>query len=214
MSNLLTIKLPFSPPQRSRLSKLQALFADACNSITPVVRDSRCWNRVALHHMVYRQLRTDFPDLGSQMACNVIYSVCRAARAVYQHPMSPWSFLNGSDAVLPLIKFHQTAPVYFDRHTLSLKGGVLSLFTLDGRMRVRLDLAPGDEARFASEKLREISLINSGGRFHLQFAFADGDLAEDSEVIPDHIVVTDHSVELLAERISPVSGAIADKDVA
>jgi hypothetical protein len=41
--------------------------------------------------MAYKPLRERFPQLGSQMACNVIYSVSRAARHVYQHPSSPYN---------------------------------------------------------------------------------------------------------------------------
>ena len=80
-------------------------------------------------------MRERFPALGSQMICNAVYSVSRTARLVLQHPNSPWNVNKHSDAPLPLLRFAPSAPVYFDRHTLSLKGNVLSMFTLDGRMR-------------------------------------------------------------------------------
>lgn len=197
----LTVSLSLTPVQRSRLAELQAIFVAACNSVSELVRETRCWNRVALHHMVYRQLRADFPALGSQMSCNVIYSVCRAARSVYQQPESPW-YLGVSGAMpLPLIRFRNDAPVYFDRHTLSLRGGLLSLFTLDGRMRVALDLAPSDRARFETKKLKEIMLFQSSSEFLLNFSFASGDVPT-AEAIPGHLVVIDPRVEVLGERLS------------
>lgn len=207
----LTVSLSLTPVQRSRLAELQAIFVAACNSITLLVRETRCWNRVALHHMVYRQLRADFPALGSQMSCNVIYSVCRAARSVYQQPESPW-YLGVSGAMpLPLIRFRNDAPVYFDRHTLSLRGGLLSLFTLDGRMRVAFDLAPEDQARFETMKLKEIMLFQSSGDFLLNFSFATGE-APSAGAIPGHIVVTDPRVEVLGERSSVLQSATDDRE--
>ena len=50
--------------------------------------------------------------------------------------------------VLPLLKFAASCPVYFDRHTLSLKPGQLSLYTMDGRMRFELALASDKLALF------------------------------------------------------------------
>lgn len=200
MEHGLTIALPLSAPQFARLAELQAAFSGACNSVTPIVRDARCWNRVALHHLVYRQLRAEFPSLGSQMSCNVIYSVCRAARAVYQHPGSPWNVAGSKVDELPLIRFREDAPVYFDRHTLSLRGDFLSLFTLDGRMRVGIDLSAKDREFFEASKLREIVLFRLGADFQLHFAFAGIEASGDGEVIPGHIVVSDLEIEVFGER--------------
>lgn len=77
MKKNLRISLQTSQEQKARLHELQQLFARACNALAPTVRDSRCWNRVVLHHMTYKALREQFPALGSQMACNAIYSVGR-----------------------------------------------------------------------------------------------------------------------------------------
>lgn len=203
MTDSMRIAIAADEYQQSRLEALQVLFADACNSITRTVREAKCWNRVALHHLVYRQLRGEFPDLGSQMACNVIYSVSRSARAVYQHPASPWRMRGITDEALPLIRFQPTAPVYFDRHTLSLKNGLLSLFTLDGRMRFSADLDGGAEELFAQGKLREIALVRSLSGFELHFSFGHNvrpDQFEAGDAIPEYILIQDPSVALLDER--------------
>ena len=91
MSRSLRISLNPTPEQFQRLCVLQEEFARVCNALAPVVRDSRCWNRVALHHMAYKSLREQFPAMGSQMVCNAIYSVCRSSRLIYQHPASPFN---------------------------------------------------------------------------------------------------------------------------
>ena len=125
---------------------------------------------MALHHLAYRQLRERFPALGSQMVCNAIYSVSRTSRTVYQHPSSPFNLARLGDRPLPLLRFADSCPVYFDRHTLSLKAGQLSMFTLDGRMRFQLALRSEDEAAFHTRKLREIVLSRrSDGVYELAF---------------------------------------------
>ena len=171
MNTVLHIPLTPSLPQQARLRALQQAFAEVCNVLAPVARDTRCWNRVALHHMTYRDLRTRFPQLGSQMICNAIYSVSRTCRLVYQSPRSPFNLARWGERPLPLIRFAPTSPVYFDRHTLSLKAGHLSMFTLDGRIRFELNLTAADEQRFHHEKLLEVVLSSHDAGFALRFVF-------------------------------------------
>lgn len=171
MNSVLSIPLQCTTEQVDRLLKLQTEFAQACNVVSQVARVSKCWNRVALHHLVYRLLRQQFPNLGSQMACNAIYSVCRACRWAYQHRTSPFRPQESTQGLLPLLVFLPSAPVYFDRHTLSLTEGELSMYTLDGRIHFKLTVSPKDQTRFATEKLKEIALARSGTGFQLIFWF-------------------------------------------
>ena len=205
MNSVLRIPLNASAEQQARLLALQAAFAQVCNALAPVVRESRCWNRVALHHMTYKSLREQFPALGSQMVCNAIYSVSRASRLVYQHPDSPFNLARLGDKRLPLLNFADSCPVYFDRHTLSLKGGQLSMYTLDGRMRFKLALGPQDEAAFHEKKLREIVLSRrADGQFELAFWLLDpaaapvGDTVDAadstrSSEIPEYLMVEEEA---------------------
>jgi hypothetical protein len=71
-----------------------------------------------------------------------------------------------------LIRFTDASPVYFDRHTLSVKQGEVSMFTLDGRMRFRAGLSDEGELAFHQRKLLEIVLIRNRGEFELRFMFA------------------------------------------
>jgi hypothetical protein len=174
MNSFVRIPLNASPEQAQRLLALQAAFAQACNALAPLVQQTRVWNRVALHHLAYKSLREKFPNLGSQMVCNAIYSVSRASRQIYQHPNSPFNLSRFEGRALPLLNFADTCPVYFDRHTLSVKDGKLSMYTLDGRMRFDLALAPAAEAAFHERKLREIVLSrNAQQKFELCFFFVE-----------------------------------------
>ena len=154
------IKVPLltSSEQFERLEALQAVFAQVCNALAPEVQRTRIWNRVVLHHMHYRSLREKFPALGSQMVCNAIYAVSRTSRMIFQAPASPFFLQKLGNKALPLLQFASNCPVYFDRHTLSIKGSKLSLFTLDGRMHFELTLTEAQFLVFKIAKLREISL--------------------------------------------------------
>ena len=193
----LRIPLNTNPEQLASLLALQAGFAQVCNAIAPIVQQTRVWNRVALHHLTYRSLRERFPAMGSQMVCNAIYSVSRTCRVVFQHPQSPFSLTRLGDRPLPLLQFTDTCPVYFDRHTLSVKDGQLSMYTLDGRMRFALALQAADEANFKAMKLREIVLSRGPSNgFELSFSLsdeADGVALEalqpESPEIPEYVMV-------------------------
>ena len=174
MNFVVRIPLTPTPEQAARLQALQAAFAQVCNALAPLVQQTRTWNRVALHHIAYKQMRERFPALGSQMVCNAIYSVSRAARVVFQSPNSPYRLQRLGDAPLPLLHFADAAPVYFDRHTMSIKDGQLSMYTLDGRLRFHLGLKPEVERRFHNDKLREIVLARGKRGYELVFRFDDG----------------------------------------
>lgn len=157
MKTVLRIQLNPTPEQGERLRALQTGFSQVCNALAPVVQQTRIWNRVALHHLAYRSLRQRFPAMGSQMVCNAIYAVSRSCRLVFQSPQSPFNLERLGDRPLPLIQFHERAPVFFDRHTLSLKDGSLSMFTPGGRAHFDVTLQ-SDE--FIAHKLREAVLVS------------------------------------------------------
>jgi len=194
MNLALRIPLNTSAEQQARLQALQAAFAKVCNALAPTVQQTKVWNRVALHHLTYHNLRQRFPELGSQMVCNAIYSVSRTSRLLFQHPQSPFNLTKLAGKPLPLLRFTDTCPVYFDRHTLSVKAGQLSMYTLDGRMRFALALKPADEASFNEKKLREIVLSRRlDGLFELSFLLSDDTDKEAPEAIqPDHAEVPEY----------------------
>lgn len=171
MEKKIFIRLHANAEQLQRLQALQQNFVELCNAISPIMQAHHCWNRVILHHMVYHQLRKQFPHTGSQMICNAIYSVCRMARMVLQHPQSPWNVDRNPTVSLPKILFLPQSPVFFDRHTLNLKGNQLSMYTLDGRIRFDLSLSAQEQKMFHEEKLKEVLLLNDQEGFSLHFHF-------------------------------------------
>jgi hypothetical protein len=171
--NVTKISIPLNATieQAKSLQALQVAFAEVCNALTPRVQETRCWNRVTLHHLAYRELRQKFPSVGSQMVCNAIYSVSRTCRIVFQSASSPLNIKRLLNKPLPLLKFLPTSPVYFDRHTLSIRNGILSMYTLDGRIRFQVNLGPDEENLFLKGRLLEIVLRGDGVHYSLSFSF-------------------------------------------
>jgi hypothetical protein len=167
----ISIPLHTTTEQTKSLQALQVAFAEVCNALMPRVQETRCWNRVTLHHLAYRELRQKFPSVGSQMVCNAIYSVSRTCRVVFQSAASPVNIKRLLNKPLPLLKFLPTSPVYFDRHTLSIRSGILSMYTLDGRIRFQVSLGPDEENLFLKGRLLEIVLRGDGVHYSLSFSF-------------------------------------------
>lgn len=203
------LRMALDPGQTDRLVQLQQMFAQACNHLSPLVQQTRCWNRVALHHMAYRELREHFPALGSQMTCNVIYSVSRTCRALFQNRASPYALHKLGTGPLPRVLFLPQSPVYFDRHTLSVKDSRVSMYTLDGRIRFHLQLQEEQEDLFRTSRLREVVMSSEGPELNLAFYFDEASSATTTAAqaheatpagdYPEYVMVTDSSQPVPAE---------------
>lgn len=193
MINRAQIDLRVSEPDLVKLIALQERFASACNLVSQVVWRSRTWNRVALHHLAYQDVRSSFPGLGSQMACNAIYTVSRAARRVYQASRHLWAdkFEPGE---IPLIYFSDSTPVFFDKHTLNILGDEISLFTLEGRLKLQFYSNVLDQGVFQNRKISEIFLLRKDAAFSLFFDFSEEkDLVFSKSVDLPEFLVLDHT---------------------
>jgi IS605 OrfB family transposase len=149
-----SIRLNVTCAEAVALHALRTAYADACNRLVPIVREHRCWNRVGLHNRAYSRLRSETP-LGSQMACNAIYSVCKAYKA--QKALG-----RISKDTIPLVRFDR-ASVHYDKRTYTLKADALSLNTLEGRIRVAL--SPGEHQQ---------RILNSGRPKEAELVFRKG----------------------------------------
>lgn len=155
MKRTISIRLEVSEEHEIALLELNHAFTTACNAISCVAREKRCWNRVALHHLVYRKVRENSP-LGSQMVCNAIFAVCKAYKA--KHLLK--------DDPVPLVKFHPNRSVHFDKRTYSIEDQTLSLYTLKGRLRIPMRKGPFQEKVFSQGLPREGELLFRKGRWY------------------------------------------------
>src|SRR5207245_3048738 len=163
------IRVKVTPEQAARLSALQTAYADACHRLVPLVQAARFGNRVALHQLGYRSLRQQ-TSLGAQMACNAIFSVCKAYRSQRSLGRIP------QDTPVPPLSFDRTS-VHFDHRTYTLKDETVSLNTLQGRMRVPMDLGDPQRKILTSGLPKEAELVFRAGQwfFNLAVESADGE---------------------------------------
>ncbi len=155
MKRTISIKLRMSQEQPKQLSDLRDAFLGACNHIVPFAVEHRCWNRVALHNLSYSKVRT-LTQLGSQMVCNAIFSVCKA----YKNKC----ILKGD--TIPTIRFHKNRSVHFDKRTYSIKNTTLSLYTLQGRIRVEMQMSPFQQTYFSQGIPKEAELTFRKGEWY------------------------------------------------
>jgi IS605 OrfB family transposase len=155
MKRTISIAVKVPKDQHPTLAELNQAFHAACNAISPIAMEHRCWNRVALHNLAYTQIRKT-SRLGSQMVCNAIFAVCKAYKAKNILPDEPIS----------LVKFHPNRSVHFDKRTYSIRGDTLSLYTLKGRLRLTMRMGEFQKKIFSQGSPREGELICRKGKWY------------------------------------------------
>lgn len=170
MKRTISIKLNPTTEQKDILLEMQHAFSNACNQIIPYTVKNRCWNRVALHHLSYYPIK-EATDLGSQMVCIAIKSVCDAYKALK---------LKRKDEV-PIIVFKPKS-VHYDKRTYSFKNDLLSLYTLQGRIKVKMVFGNFQRSYLIQGVPKEAELIRkkTGWFFNLVLDLPDVDSSDDS----------------------------------
>jgi putative transposase len=156
----IAIKLSITDPQKEMLFQLQDLFNKACNQVSSTAFLEKERNRVRLHHLCYRALRQNIPELGAQMCCNAIAKVSAALKA-RKDPKE--------------LVFKKTSSVHFDKRTYSLKNNILSLFTPKGRIKIPLEISGFHKPFLESGLPKEAELVCKGNQwfFHLVLDLPD-----------------------------------------
>ena len=174
MKRTISIRLEMIKEESKKLLALREAFLSVCNQLTQHVMENRCWNRIALHNLTYSKIRAGSP-LGSQMACNAIFAVCKAykSRAIVK------------DEAMPQIRFHKNRSVHFDKRTYTIKGDRLSLYTLDGRVTVKMRLGSFQQTYFSEGIPKEAELIFKKGHwyFNLVLDLPDPPITEHTTIL-------------------------------
>ena len=170
MRRTISLKLLATTEQDAALATLQKEFSAACNQIVPIAVANKCANRVALHHLVYYAVRGVHPALGSQMACNAIKAVADAYKSFFANNpkkrREEWktiAFSKGS--------------VHYDAKTYSMKGDVLSLFTLSGRIKVPMRVGDFQARYLAKGEIKEAELVRMRNRWYFNLVLNLPDVA-------------------------------------
>ena len=179
MKRTVSLRILATPEQQKVLAELQNMFASACNYVVPVAIAERCSNRVKLHHHCYYGIREQFPELGSQMACNAVHQVVKAYKSLFSNrpklKKDSW----------PVIFFRKSSSVHFDKRTYSLRGKSLSLFTLQGRITVMLKTGAFQDMYLAKGQTKEAELVckQKGWFFNLVLDLPDVEQAQGEKVL-------------------------------
>lgn len=154
MKRTIAIRLDGSDFQKQAFEELQNLFTAVCNRVAQIAACEKERNRVRLHHLCYRGLREEFPQLGSQMCCNAVAKTSAALSALKR----PKELL-----------FKKGCSVHFDKRTYSLKNGILSLYTLQGRVQIPLKISEFHQTFLNKGFPKEAELVRKGNCwfFHL-----------------------------------------------
>ncbi|MGE5445334.1 MAG: hypothetical protein ACM3SR_12160, partial [Ignavibacteriales bacterium] len=149
------MKIKLNPTHSDKLIIQETL--DACNKalnwISDVAWEKKCFNRVALHHLLYYELREKF-NLPSQIAISLKDKVCASYKA--------------DNSVKHTFKA-KVLPLNFPRTAKLVSENVVSFNTLKGRLRIFMAL--GDFQRQylkdKSWKIRESEIVYSNHKYFL-----------------------------------------------
>jgi IS605 OrfB family transposase len=108
-----------------------------------------------LHNFTYSHIRKS-SSLGSQMVCNAIFSVCKA----YKNRNVP------KKEIIPTILFRKNRSIHFDKRTYSIQGRMLSLYALQGRIKVSMKMGVFQQNYFSQGIPKEAELIYKKGRWY------------------------------------------------
>ena len=150
----ITIKCKLNPDKKQikALDKTLSKCLEAMNYISKTAWKKRCWNRVALHHLIYYSVRKKF-KLPADITCAVKDRVAFSYRAdkkkqhIFKQPILPLNF----------------------PRTVSLKGlEIASVSTLKGRQKIALALGDYQKQMLAkATKYCDSELIKRGKKFYL-----------------------------------------------
>lgn len=165
MKESLEVVLACTLENAEKLEALQKLFTSVCIEISNHAAEFDCWSRVGLHHLTYHEIRKKYPSLGSQMTCNAIYSVSRLAKE--NLTLNKKNKFNKKFEIIDEKKI----PIFFDKHTVSIKNNLLSMFTMEGRIKFKINTDNEIEEKIKNNKLKEIILITKEDKYILKFEF-------------------------------------------
>lgn len=174
MKRTIALKLILSQEQSEALLETQKAFANACNQAIQFVVENRCWNRVALHHLCYYKIRENSSSLGSQMVCNAFKKVCSSYKALK---------VKKSQEV-PAITFKESSSLHYDKRTYSVKENILSLYTINGRIKCEFITGIFQGKYLERGAVKEAELIRKGKRwfFNLVLDLPDLEFKKEGKV--------------------------------
>lgn len=178
----ITIKCKLNPTtkQTKTLEKTLSKCLEALNYVSKIAWKKRCFNRVALHHLVYYKTRSKF-KLFSQTCCDIKDKVCFSYKAdkrkihIFKHPILPLSY----------------------NRSVSLKGfEAASVSTSFGREKILLVLGEYQRQMLAkATKFCDSEIIERNGKFYLNLVI---EVPDEPSKTPTDILGVDLGIKKIA----------------
>jgi len=123
VNKVLSIKLLPTTEQSESLKKTTDMFLDVCNLLSETAFELKKFNKVMLQRECYRQCKENFPGFSSQLIIRAIGVVCDS----YRRRQDRQTVFSSQVAV-------------YDLRVLSWKDGEASVWTVDGRIRIPIQV--------------------------------------------------------------------------
>lgn len=149
------IKITPTPEQVELFQSTSDAYRRGCNLVSEFAFENGVFRQIPLHNAVYRQVRDEY-GLKAQMASSVIKAVVAAYRTAKS---------NGHKLSLVTFKRPQLDLVY--NRDYSLRTGIFSLNTLEGRVHVPHETGGMEQYFDGSWKFGTAKLVNKYGKWFL-----------------------------------------------
>lgn len=144
-------KLLTNKEQHQSLKKTMEIFNEVCDYISQKVFETKTFNQVKLHHLVYREARDKYPSLSSQF---IVRAIAKVSDSYVTEKKTPH-------------KFKKYSAVVYDQRLLSFKRlSIASINSINGRLKIPIII--GKYASLKSKSIKgQADLTLEGGKFFL-----------------------------------------------
>jgi IS605 OrfB family transposase len=151
MNITLKARLNTNEIQHRALLRTMHTFSDVCNDISSQAFEAKEYQKVQLHHIVYKKQREALPDFSSQLvvrAIGVVSDSYKVKRNRHQR-----NFFKRTSAV-----------VYDDRVITFRDSGTVNIWTNDGRMEIPIQVYDKDKFKY---RKGQVDLVYQNNKFYL-----------------------------------------------
>jgi putative transposase len=139
MQSVTKLRLFASPDERRMLFATMERYNAACNAVSPVAFSKQQFSNIGLQKRLYRHIRETF-GLSAQMAQLAIRKVAgsyRSTREAIREQNKALAALGKPQKSLTELSFREHGAICYDARVLSIGRNRVSIWTLDGRIKLR-----------------------------------------------------------------------------
>ena len=151
MNITLKVKLKTNEIQHRALLRTMNTFNDVCNDISRQAFEAKEYQKIQLHHIVYKNQREALPDFSSQLVIRSIGVVSDSYKIKRTRHSQNY--------------FKKTSAVVYDERVITFKGeDSVNIWTNDGRMVIPIQVHDKEKFKF---RKGQVDLVLQNGNFYL-----------------------------------------------